>query len=428
VVETTDEEGLTMGKDYEALGVDAQKAAVHAAIADQDKGLYPGAFCKIVPDDLTGSEEHCIIMHGDGAGTKASAAYVADRVHHEPEHWLDWGDNIWRHLAQDALAMNLDDMACAGARGPFLVSNMISRNVTCVRGGVVKALIDGYQQVCDTMSSLGIPCRLTGGETADVADLVRTLTVDCTVVARLRRDQVVDCSRIRPGDLIVGFSSTGKANWESAPNSGIGANGLTLARHVLMSRRYREQFPESFSPELDPNKIFRGRYLMSESICGGLFEMGEALLAPTRIYLPLILRLLERFPPERLHGLIHCTGGGQTKIRKFGGPGLYFCKNNPFPIPPFFHLIQQEGQISWREMYEVFNMGWRLEAVVKNTVDVGVCIELARECGIKARIVGEVLVQSKRPAENIVGIIHQEPLGSQVIYYPMASEPHTDSP
>ncbi len=402
-----------MGDAYKELGVDAQKADVHAAVADQNQGLFPGAFCKIVPDDLTGSKEHCIIMHGDGAGTKSSAAYVAWREHQE--HWMDWGDNIWRGIAQDALAMNLDDMGCAGARGPFLVNNMIARNPRRVPGEVVKAVIDGYQKVCADMGLLDIDCIMTGGETADVGDLDRTISVDCTVVTRLRRDQVVDCNRMRPGDYIVGFSSTGQAKWEKEPNSGIGSNGLTLARHVLMSRRYREKYPESFAPEQDREKVYRGRHRMSDSICEGDFEMGEGLLSPTRIYLPLIRRLLEVLTPDQLHGLIHCTGGGQTKIMKFGGPGLRFVYNTPFPIPPLFRLIQKEGQISWHEMYEVFNMGWRLMAVVSDRHWVEPCLRVAEKCGIEAKVVG-LIEKSEIAGQNTLAM--QDPESGGMLYYP----------
>ena len=395
---------------YSALGVSAQKGDVHAAVANLDQGLFPGAFCKLLPDYLTGSPDHCMLMHADGAGTKTSAAYVAWREHHK------LSEQIWAWNAQDALIMNIDDAACVGALGSFLVSNNLGRNTHRVPGEVVRAVILGYESVCQMLRANGIQCHLSGGETADVPDLVRTLMLDCTIVGRLRRDEVIDCSRMQPGDLIVGFSSTGQAKWETTPNSGIGSNGLTLARHVLMTDTYRKRYPESFAPELK-GKAYRGKLSLVSDRLTDSMTIGEALLSPTRTYAPLVKFLLERLPRDLIHGLIHCSGGGQTKIRKFGGLGLHFVKDNPFSIPPFFRLIQKEGQISWREMYEVFNMGWRFEVVVCDMTVAEACIATARECGIEAQIVGRVK-PSVKPGESTLMIMNPE--DGRPMFYPEA--------
>lgn len=371
---------------YRARGVSAGKGEVHAAIASQDAGLFPGAFCKLVADELTGDEAYCLAVHADGAGTKSSLAYLA---------WQEGlGDAVWAGIAQDSLAMNVDDLACIGALGPFLVSNTIGRNAKRIPGPVIAAIVAGYQRVCDLLTAQGIPCRMTGGETADVGDLVRTVIVDSTVVARLRRDQVIDAGRIVPGDVIVGFSSTGQAAWEDAPNAGMGANGLTAARHELLGGDYRAKYPETYAPEIDPALVYNGKHRVGDPLPGDpRFTVGAALLSPTRTYLPLVKRLLAAIPVRDLHGLIHCSGGGQSKIVKFGGygrrTGLRYIKDRLFPVPPLFAAIKASTGQTWAEMYSVYNMGHRLEAVVPPD-RVSECLQAARECRIDAKVVGAV--------------------------------------
>ncbi len=393
---------------YQARGVSAGKAEVHAAIARQDGGLFPGAFCKIVPDELTGDPEHCLVMHADGAGTKSSLAYLAwksglsDRT---PEQ-------IWAGIAEDSLVMNLDDCACVGALGPFLISNTIGRNAKRIPGTVVAAIVDGYQKLCERLTALGIPCRMTGGETADVGDLVRTIIVDSTVTTRLLRDRVIDAGRMAPGDVIVGFSSTGKAAWEHEPTTGMGSNGLTSARHELLGGGYRERFPETYAPEVDGDLIYCGRYRLGDTLPGDArFTVGSALLSPTRTYLPLIKNLLERLPRSDIHGLIHCSGGGQSKIVKFGGrkrkQGNRYVKDNLFPVPPLFAALKDATGQSWAEMYSVYNMGHRLEAVVPPSC-VDACLAAARDSHIDAQVVGRVEGNDEAGNEVVVRTAHGE--------------------
>jgi phosphoribosylformylglycinamidine cyclo-ligase len=380
---------------YQARGASAGKAEVHAAIAAQDQGLFPGAFCKIIPDLLTGSQEHCLLMHADGAGTKSSLAYLA---------WREGaGDAVWRGIAQDSLAMNLDDCGCVGALGPFLVSNTIGRNAKRIPGPVIAAIIAGYQEVCAQLAGEGLDCIMTGGETADVGDLVRTLIADSTVTARLRRDQVIDASRMAPGDAIVGFASTGRARWETSVNSGMGSNGLTSARHDGLGGDYRARYPESYAPEVDPALIYSGPCTLADPLPGGDgMTVGQALLSPTRTYLPLIRDLIAVIGPRDLHGLIHCSGGGQAKIGKFGavrgGRGNRYVKDAPFPVPPLFRYLQEASGCTWKEAYTVWNMGWRLEAVLPQA-QVATCIRLAEACGIAAQQVGHV--------ESAAGAAHE---------------------
>jgi phosphoribosylformylglycinamidine cyclo-ligase len=367
---------------YLKRGASAGKGEVHAAISRQDAGLFPGAFCKIVADDLTGSAEHCLALHADGAGTKSALAYVA---------WREGlGLEVWRGIAQDSLVMNLDDLACIGSLGPFLVSNTIGRNAKRIPGEVIAAIVAGYQEVCDRLEAAGIPCRLTGGETADVGDLVRTIIVDSTVAVRLRRDAVIDAARIVPGDILVGFSSTGQARWEDTPNAGMGSNGLTGARHDLLAAEYRQKYPETFAPEIDPTLVYCGPHRLTDPLPGdALVTVGRAVLSPTRTYLPLIRDLLHRIPRADLHGLIHCSGGGQSKIVKFGAAGNRYIKDTPLPVPPLFQAIKDATGMSWAEMYGTYNMGWRLEAAVP-AAHVDACLAAARDAGIHAQVVGRV--------------------------------------
>ncbi|MBA3685363.1 MAG: phosphoribosylformylglycinamidine cyclo-ligase, partial [Planctomycetes bacterium] len=377
---------------------------VHAAIARQDAGLFPGAFCKIIADELTGDPAWCLAMHADGAGTKSALAYLA---------WREgFGDAVWSGIAQDSLVMNVDDLGCVGALGPFLVSNTIGRNAKRVPGQVIAAIVEGYQRVCGLLTDQGIPCRMTGGETADLGDLVRTLVVDSTVMARLRRDQVIDAGSIVPGDVIVGFSSTGQAAWEDVPNAGMGSNGLTSARHEALGADYRARFPETYAPEVDASLVYCGRHRLQDPLPGDpRFTVGSALLSPTRTYLPLIRRLLAAVPLVDLHGLIHCSGGGQSKIVKFGGlgraTGLRYVKDALFPVPPLFAMLKEATGQSWAEMHSVYNMGHRLEAVLPER-QVATCLAVARDCRIDAQVVGRVEDRGQPGNEVLVRTAHGE--------------------
>lgn len=379
---------------YQQRGVSAGKAEVHAAIKDQDQGLFPGAFCKIVPDHLTGSAAHCLLMHADGAGTKSSLAYLA---------WKETGDaRLWAGIAQDSLVMNLDDCACVGALGPFLISNTIGRNAKRVPGEVIAGIVAGYQRLCERLSGLGLPCIMTGGETADVGDLVRTLIVDSTVTARLPRAAVIDAARMAPGDVIVGFSATGQAAWEDTPNHGMGSNGLTSARHELLGGDYRARYTETYAPEVPAELVYCGRHRVTDPLPGAPgVTVGEAILSPTRTYLPLIRDLIAAIGVADLHGLIHCSGGGQSKIVKFGRPGNRYVKDTPFPVPPLFAALKEGTRQTWAEMYAVYNMGWRLEAVVPEH-RVAACLTAARSARIEARVVGRVESTGDQRREVVV--------------------------
>jgi phosphoribosylformylglycinamidine cyclo-ligase len=367
---------------YLARGVSASKAEVHAAIDRQDAGLFPGAFCKVVADELTGSTEHCIVLHADGAGTKSALAYLA---------WKEgFPLSTWRGIAQDSLVMNLDDCACVGALGPYLISNTIGRNARRVPGEVIAHLVAGYQAVCDLLTERGIRCVMTGGETADVGDLVRTAVVDSTVATRLRRDQVIDAARMAPGDVLIGFSSTGQAAWEQVPNSGMGSNGLTGARHDLFGGNYRATYVETYAPETKPALVYCGPHRVADPLPGDdHFSVGSAVLSPTRTYLPLIAALLAELPRSDVHGLIHCSGGGQSKIVKFGAAGNRYVKDAPFAVPPLFTAIKQATGMGWAEMYGTYNMGWRLEAAVPEA-RVEACLRIAADCAIGAQVVGHI--------------------------------------
>lgn len=367
---------------YQARGVSASKAEVHAAIEHQDAGLFPGAFCKVVADELTGSAEHCIVLHADGAGTKSALAYLA---------WQEgFPLSTWRGIAQDSLVMNLDDCACVGALGPYLVSNTIGRNAKRIPGTAIAEIVNGYQAVCDLLGREGVRCVMTGGETADVGDLVRTTVVDSTIATRLRRDAVIDAARMVPGDVLVGFSSTGQARWEDTANAGMGSNGLTGARHDLFGGDYRAKYPETYAPETAADLVYCGPHRVGDPLPGDpSFTVGAAVLSPTRTYLPLIKALLAGLPRADIHGLIHCSGGGQSKIVKFGAAGNRYVKDTPFPVPPLFAAIKDATGMSWAEMYGTYNMGWRLETAVPSS-RADACIAIARDCGIEARIVGRI--------------------------------------
>ena len=379
---------------YQARGVSAGKSEVHAAIEHQDTGLFPGAFCKIVPDHLTGSPDHALVIHADGAGTKSSLAYLA---------WKEGlGDGVWAGIAQDSLVMNLDDLACVGALGPFLISNTIGRNAKRIPGTVIAGIVNGYQALCDRLTALGIPCLMTGGETADVGDLVRTLIVDSTIAVRLRRDEVIDAGNMVPGDVIVGFSSTGQAAWESVPNAGMGSNGLTSARHELLGADYRTKYPETYAPEVPAELVYCGRFKVTDPLPGDpRFTVGQAILSPTRTYLPLIRDLLRAIPRRDLHGLIHCSGGGQSKIVKFGQPGNRYVKDTPLTVPPLFAALKEATGQSWAECYSVYNMGWRLEAILPEC-HAATAIAAAAAVGIPAQVVGRVESTGRAVREVVV--------------------------
>lgn len=364
---------------YAGRGVSSGKEEVHRAIAHLDKGLFPKAFCKIVPDDLTGSEEHCLVMHADGAGTKSSLAYLV---------WKETGDlSVWKGIAQDALVMNLDDLLCVGALGPILVSSTIGRNKARIPGEVIAAVIGGTETLLEELRGLGIDIRSTGGETADLGDLVRTVVVDSTVVARMRRNEVIDNSRIRPGDVIVGWASDGQASYEDTYNGGMGSNGLTSARHDVFKKELAAKYPESFAPEVDPSLVYTGSYGLTDSVVGSPLNAGHLVLSPTRTYAPVVKELLSTHR-SAVHGMVHCSGGGQTKVLHFV-EGVHVVKDQLFPVPVLFETIQKESGTPWNEMYQVFNMGHRMEIYLAPE-DAPAAIEAAQKFGIAAQIVGRV--------------------------------------
>lgn len=382
---------------YEARGVSSSKAGVDRATQRLAQGEYPGAFCKLFAHPR--SRRRLQLVHVDGVGTKVVVAYLMIREHcGNPQDLL-------RGLAQDCMVMNIDDAACVGALGPHLFVDMVSRHSRLIDDGWLPHLFDGFHDVAELFTHHGIKTTIAGGETADVPNLVRTLDIMGTLCTDLRRDKVIDASRMAPGDVIIGFSSTGQANWETRPNSGIGSNGLTMAQHELLTRVYAERYPESHAPDGDLDLNYCGRFMLESALFGDeRFTVGEALLSPTRTYAPLIRFLLQHMPVTHIHGLIHCTGGGQTKIRKFGAPGaprgLRFVKDRLFPVPPIFALIQAESKADWRDMYKTFNMGHRLEAVVPKKW-VQLCLEAARECGIEARVIGRV-ERRRHPGNEVV--------------------------
>ncbi len=364
---------------YTRRGVSAQKEDVHAAIRSLDKGLFPKAFCKIVPDYLSGSEAHCLVMHADGAGTKSSLAYV---------YWKETGDiGVWKGIAQDALIMNLDDLMCVGVTDQILLSSTIGRNKGLIPGEVVSAIINGTQELADELTELGIRVTVTGGETADVGDLVRTIIVDSTVIARMRRDEVIDNSRIQEGDVIVGFASFGQATYEGEHNGGMGSNGLTSARHDVFYNTLAEKYPESFDPTLPSDLVYSGSYSLTDLVEDAPLNAGRLVLSPTRTYLPVARAILQEMR-SKVHGMVHCSGGGQTKVLHFVD-SLHIVKDNLFSTPPLFRMIQQESKTPWQEMYRVFNMGHRLE-IYTDAASAERMIEIARGFHIDARIVGRV--------------------------------------
>lgn len=366
-------------KRYSQRGVSAAKEDVHRAIKNVDKGLFPKAFCKIIPDILQGSEEHCNIMHADGAGTKSSLAYI---------YWKETGDlSVWKGIAQDAIVMNLDDLLCVGATDNILISSTIGRNKNLIPGEVVSAIINGTEEFLTEMRELGIGIHSTGGETADVGDLVRTIIVDSTVSARMLRNRVISNRNIQAGDVIVGLASFGQASYEKEYNGGMGSNGLTSARHDVFSKEYVEKYPESFDPGIPEELVYAGTKLLTDPTEVEGVDAGKMVLSPTRTYAPVIIEIL-RAHFANIHGMIHCSGGAQTKVLHFVDK-LHIVKDKLFPVPPLFSMIQEESGTDWQEMYQVFNMGHRFELYVPEMIARDI-ISISRSFNIDARIVGHV--------------------------------------
>jgi phosphoribosylformylglycinamidine cyclo-ligase len=384
---------MTENNRYSRRGVSAAKEDVHAAIAGGDAGLFPGAFCKIVPDSLGGDPDFCLAMHADGAGTKSALAYLV---------WRETGDlSVFRGLAQDALVMNLDDLLCVGARGPFLVSNTIGRNKRLVPGEALREIVQGYEALAAQFTAWGLPMHLTGGETADVGDLVRTLIVDSTAAVRMRRDEVIANDRVRPGDVIVGLASFGQTTYESTYNSGIGGNGLTSARHDLLGGGYAAKYPESCDPGMPNDVRYSGPHRVSDPLPNTSLTVGQALLSPTRSYAPVIRDLLDS-NRDAVHALIHCTGGGQTKVIRTGR-GQHYVKDQPFPPPPLFAEIRRVTNTPWREMYQVFNMGHRMEVIGDERL-LPVLEEIGKRYNLEVRVVGHVEASPIAPRNRVTVI------------------------
>ena len=365
---------------YDRRGVSATKEDVHAAIKNVDKGIFPKAFCKIIPDILGGDPEYCNIMHADGAGTKSSLAYI---------YWKETGDlSVWKGIAQDALIMNIDDLLCVGATDNILLSSTIGRNKLLIPGEVIAAIINGTEELLADLRRQGVNIYSTGGETADVGDLVRTIIVDSTVTCRMRRDEVVDNANIAAGDVIVGLASFGKADYEERYNGGMGSNGLTSARHDVFAKYLRDKYPESCDLNVDDDLIYSGSRHLTDPVEGTGLDAGQLVLSPTRTYAPVIAAILKEMRRD-IHGMIHCSGGAQTKILHFLGEGLSVVKDNLFPIPPLFEMILRESGTDWKEMYKVFNMGHRMEIYLP-AEHARRIIEISESMGIPARIVGRV--------------------------------------
>ncbi len=370
---------------YQQRGVSAGKEDVHAAIKNVDKGLFPKAFCKIVPDYLTGSEEHCIVMHADGAGTKSSLAYM---------YWKETGDvSVWKGIAQDALIMNIDDLLCVGATGEILLSSTIGRNKHLIPGEVISAIINGTEELLEELQKHGLNIRSTGGETADVGDLVRTIIVDSTVVTRMRRDEVIDNANIKPGNVIVGLASFGKASYESEYNGGMGSNGLTSARHDVFGKTLATKYPESFDPKTNMDLVYSGTKELNSEVEGSPIDAGKLVLSPTRTYAPIVNKVLEQFR-DKIDGMVHCSGGAQTKVLHFVGD-VRVVKDQLFETPPLFKLIQEESGTTWEEMYKVFNMGHRMEFYTDEATAAAI-IEISKSFDVDAKIVGRVEASAQK--------------------------------
>ena len=365
---------------YMMRGVSAAKEDVHNAIKNIDKGIFPQAFCKIIPDILGGDPEYCNIMHADGAGTKSSLAYM---------YWKETGDlSVWKGIAQDALIMNTDDLLCVGAVDNILVSSTIGRNKMLIPGEVISAIINGTDELLAEMRKMGVGIYATGGETADVGDLVRTIIVDSTVTCRMKRSDVINNANIRPGDVIVGLSSCGQATYEKEYNGGMGSNGLTSARHDVFAKYLAEKYPESYDKAVPEDLVYSGSYKLTDPVDGSPVNAGKLVLSPTRTYAPVIKRILDEMRSE-IHGMVHCTGGAQTKVLHFVGENCHVVKDNMFPVPPLFKAIAQESGTDWAEMYKVFNMGHRMEIYV-SPEQADCIIEISRSFNIEAQVIGHI--------------------------------------
>ena len=365
---------------YAQRGVSASKSDVHNAIKNIDKGLFPKAFCKIVPDFLTNDPDYCLVMHADGAGTKSSLAYA---------YWKETGDvSVWKGIAQDALIMNIDDLICVGATDHIMLSSTIGRNKNLIPGEVLSAIINGTEALIQDLKTHGITIHSTGGETADVGDLVRTIIVDSTVTARLKRSEVIDNANIKAGDVIVGLASYGQASYEKEYNGGMGSNGLTSARHDVFSKDIALKFPETFDPGVPENLVYSGGIELTQSIKNSPLNAGKLVLSPTRTYAPIIKEILSKYDANTIHGMVHCSGGAQTKILHFIDD-LHIVKNNMFTVPPLFKLIQEQSKTDWKEMYQVFNCGHRLELYVAKEVADSL-IDIASKFNVEAQIIGHV--------------------------------------
>ena len=369
-----------ISKRYAQRGVSASKEDVHNAIKTIDKGLFPKAFCKIVPDYLGNDDAYCLIMHADGAGTKSSLAYM---------YWKETGDlSVWKGIAQDALIMNIDDLLCVGATDNIMLSSTIGRNKSLIPGEVISAIINGTEELIDDLKSFGVTVHSTGGETADVGDLVRTIIVDSTVTARMKRSEVIDNANIRPGDAIVGLASFGQASYETEYNGGMGSNGLTSARHDVFAKYLAERFPESFDAAVPEELVYSGQMKLTDSVEGSPIDAGKLVLSPTRTYAPIIKKVLETYGNQDIHGMVHCSGGAQTKILHFIEKN-HVIKDNLFEVPPLFRLIQEQSNTDWKEMYQVFNCGHRMEVYVNPAVAEEI-VKISEAFNVDAKIIGRV--------------------------------------
>lgn len=367
-------------KRYNLRGVSASKEDVHNAIKNIDKGLFPKAFCKIVPDYLTNDEDYCLIMHADGAGTKSSLAYL---------YWKETGDlSVWKGISQDALIMNIDDLLCVGATDNILLSSTIGRNKNLIPAEVISAIINGTEELIEELKSFGVTINSTGGETADVGDLVRTIIVDSTVTARIKREKVVDNANIQAGDVIVGLASFGQASYEKSYNGGMGSNGLTSARHDVFSNYLAQKYPESFDASVPADLVYSGNVKLTDAVENSPIDAGKLVLSPTRTYAPIIKKILDKYSPKEIHGMVHCSGGAQTKVLHFVN-NVHVIKDNLFPIPPLFKLIQEQSKTDWKEMYQVFNCGHRMEIYVPQELAEDI-IAISKSFNVDAQIVGRV--------------------------------------
>lgn len=376
----------SVSKRYAQRGVSASKEDVHNAIKNIDKGLFPKAFCKIVPDYLTNDDNYCLIMHADGAGTKSSLAYL---------YWKETGDiSVWKGIAQDALIMNIDDLLCVGATDNIMLSSTIGRNKNLIPGEVISAIINGTEELIEHLESFGVTIHSTGGETADVGDLVRTIIVDSTVTARMKRADVIDNANISEGDVIVGLESFGQATYETEYNGGMGSNGLTSARHDVFSKYLAEKYPESFDSAVPEELIYSGNTKLTDNIDNSPIDAGKLVLSPTRTYAPIVKSILNKYSSKTIHGMIHCSGGAQTKILHFID-NLHIIKDNLFKVPPLFKLIQEQSKTDWKEMYQVFNCGHRLELYIKPSIAEDI-IAISKSFNVDAKIIGRVETSNKK--------------------------------